>query len=129
MSYRKFYTELGKLLYAVADADGVIRPQEVAALRNVVRKRFIPLHAGADSYGQDHAYYSEFEFEALQEHNADPELAFSSFISYAKGHPKEFTGEMKKLCLLAAEEVGEAFSGKNIYEEEMIRRLKEELEA
>ena len=38
MIYREFYSELGKLLYAVADIDGVITEKEKKKLKEIVKK-------------------------------------------------------------------------------------------
>ena len=73
MLYKNFYSELGKLLYAVADIDGVITQAEKKALHEIVKKELVPAEKHTDEFGTDAAYYAEIEFEYLDEEQMDAE--------------------------------------------------------
>ena len=67
MNHKKYYIELGKLFYAIANADGKIEPKEIAALREIIQNQFVTVEAESDEFGVNDAYYAEFEFETLNE--------------------------------------------------------------
>src|SRR5690606_13704785 len=79
MLYRQFYSELGKLLYAVADVDGMISQKEKKALQELVRKELVPVEKHTDKFGTDVAFYAEIEFDFLEDSMVEPEEAFESF--------------------------------------------------
>ncbi len=51
MLYKKFYSELGKLLYAVAEIDGIITNKEKKALLEIVKKELVPADNHIDKFG------------------------------------------------------------------------------
>ncbi len=63
MDYRMFYSALGKLLYAVADADGIVSPQEKENMFELVQKRLMHKETHTDEFGTNDAWYAAFEFE------------------------------------------------------------------
>ena len=80
MDYKEFYSELGKLLYAVADIDHVITQKEKKALTDIVKKELAPTEVHKDAFGTGTAYYTAMEFDILDDEIADSETAFNSFI-------------------------------------------------
>ena len=102
MLYKDFYSELGKLLYAVADIDGVITQSEKKVLHEIVRKELVPAEKHKDEFGTDAAYYAEIEFEYLDEEIGDADAAFNSFIDFVEEHHTAFDAKMKKVCLHVA---------------------------
>jgi hypothetical protein len=48
-----FYSELGKLLYAVANADGTISVQESAEISNQIRERLLHREMNTDRFGSN----------------------------------------------------------------------------
>ena len=127
MKYNKFYSELGKLLYAVADADGVITKQEKQALLNIVREELVPKDQHADAFGTDAAWYTQIEFEILEESGADAETAFHSFIDYVENHHSAFDSKMIKACLRVAGELASAYHGTNKKEKTLLHQLDQKL--
>lgn len=128
MIYQKFYSELGKLLYAIADVDGVITPQEKKTLQNIVKKELVPDEQHVDAFGTDAAYYTEIEFDFLDEQIVDSEAAFESFINFIELHHTSFDVNLKKVCLHIAKEIAKAYHGTNKKEKIMIEELKQKLE-
>lgn len=104
---------MGKVLYAIAAADGKIHPAEVARLRSVVREEVVPVESSHDQFGTDNAYYVEFEFETLADRDFPAADAYHSFKAYVKEFEGKIDPVMKQTCLNAARKVAEAVRGVN----------------
>ena len=127
MITRSYYKELGKLLYAVAKADGTINPNEATELKRIIKSELVPAEKETDKFGTDAAFYTEFEFEAYEEMDIDAELAYDSFISFVKEHNNYVTLEMREKAYFLATNVSDVFKGKNKAEKNMLDRLKKDL--
>ena len=127
MRYNEFYSEIGKLLYAVADIDGAITKREKKALQEIIRNELVPAEKHTDAYGTDAAYYAEMEFDFLDEQTADSETAFNSFIDFIEEHHTALDERMKKVCLHIADELASAYKRKNKKENALIQKLKDRL--
>ena len=128
MLYKYVYSELGKLLYAVADIDGVITQAEKNALQEIVRKELVPAEKHKDEFGSDAAYYAEIEFNYLEDEISDADAAFNSFIDFVEEHHTAFDEKMKKVCLHVAKEIARAYHKTNKKEKTLIKKLKEKIE-
>lgn len=124
MDHKKFYTELGKLLYAIAAIDGAIHDVEVAVMKRMVSDQLVPQEASMDHFGTDQAFFTEFEFEVMAERSASPEAAFDSFTVYLTQHKESLCAEQKELVLRAAEGVAHAFHGVHAKELRMLSELR-----
>lgn len=127
MNYKTQYINLGKLLYAIAYADGKIEIKEEQKLHNILKSRFVPTEGHKDEFGVNDAWYAEFEFDTLKERNVKAESAFNSFIEYIQDNKQSITPEFRSACIGAAEGVASAFHHINKDENKYIARLKEEL--
>jgi uncharacterized tellurite resistance protein B-like protein len=127
MIYKDFYSEVGKLLYAVADIDGVITQTEKKALQDIVKKELIPADKHSDSFGTESAFYSEIEFDFLDDQIADAEAAFESFIDFVEEHHTAFDQKLRKICIHIANELASAYHGANKKEKALIEKLKKSL--
>lgn len=127
MDYREFYAELGKLLYAVADADGIISTQEKQQLLDLIRSRLTHREIHTDEYGTNDAWYAMFEFEVAEEQAMDPDLAFQSFSDYLDERGREIDEDTRTLCLTLADRLAESYRHTNRKEEALIRKLREKL--
>jgi hypothetical protein len=127
MDYREFYAELGKLLYAVADADGIISPQERESMYQLIRTRLMHREVHTDEYGTNDAWYAAFEFEVAEEQGMSPEEAFTSFSEFLDRRRHEINPETKQVCLLLADRLAESYRHTNRREAELIQQLREKL--
>lgn len=127
MDIKQFYAELGKLLYAVADIDGVITKQEKDELHNLISSRLTQREIHTDEYGTNDAWYAEFEFDVAEEQGMTSEDAFESFSLYMEEHGKYFDASMKDICLLLADRLAGSFHHINAKEKAMLQKLKEVL--
>lgn len=111
MEAQLFYKELGRLLYAIAAADGKISDQEIRTLKKVVSDQLVPQEVSTDHFGTDQAFITEFEFDVLADRGASVEGAFDSFIAYMARHRHDLTAERKELIYRCADAVASAFHG------------------
>lgn len=128
MKYKNFYSELGKLLYAVAKADGTISEKEAITIHKAVAEELVPQEQNTDEFGTDAAYFTEIEFEIMNETFADPEEAFDSFVTYVNEHHTAFDERLKRITLDISERVAAAYYGINREEAQVLHRLREKIE-
>lgn len=127
MEAQLFYKELGRLLYAIAAADGKVEQKEIATLKQVVSEHLVPLEASTDHFGTDQAFITEFEFDVLADRSASAEGAFDSFIAYMARHKNDLEPERKELIYRAADAVASAFHGVNKAELPLLIELRKHL--
>lgn len=66
---KQYYKEFGKMVYAVAMADGVITPEEKEILHSSVLKYLAAYEESEDSSNMNTAFYVDFEFDqSAKEH-------------------------------------------------------------
>ncbi|REJ81739.1 MAG: hypothetical protein DWQ44_11480 [Bacteroidetes bacterium] len=129
MIARRFYIELGKLLYAIADIDGAISEKERIALKQSVKDELLPLENYNDEYGTDLAYYTEFEFDFLDENRPDPETALDSFLNFIQEYKYSFDDKLKNVCMKLSTGLASSFHGINSKEKKLLDRVKSELDS
>ncbi len=127
MDYQEFYIETGRLLYAIAMADGEIQEDEKSKMLNLVRDTLRKLENSVDAFGTSNAFYTEFELERLIDFNVESEESFNSFIDYLELNVSEITPDLKEIIISMAEEVAEAWDGVVAEENLYLNRLKESL--
>lgn len=127
MRYERLYSEIGKLLYAVADIDRKVSPKEKTKLLEIVKGELLKSEGEKDEFGTPVGYYPQIEFEILEEEVADAETAFQSFIDYLEEYHKGIEPRIRKLCLKVAKEIADSYYGTNKKEQALIDRLKETL--
>lgn len=127
MEAQLFYKELGRLLYAIAAADGKVTAQEIGTLKRIVSGELVPQEASTDHFGTDQAYITEFEFDVLADRDASSEGAFDSFIAYMARHKNDLAPERRELIYRAADAVADAFHGVNKAELPLLIELRRHL--
>src|SRR5689334_16183311 len=127
MLYKQFYSELGKLLYAVAEVDGKISPEEKQALKKIIRKELVPCENSTDEFGTDAAFYAEFEFDILEDSKASPRAAFQSFITFVENHHSAFDQRLRAATLKVVNELADAYHKNSEKEKDLIETLKAKL--
>lgn len=120
-----FYQNLGKLFYAIASADKVVRESEYESLHKIVKSEWLKVDDIEDEFGVDAAFQIEIVFEWLNyEEEANAEECFLQFQTYFEEHTAMFTNNIKKLVWTTCNSIAGAFSGKNKSELMMLGRLK-----
>lgn len=127
MDYQMFYAELGKLLYAVADADGVVSASERETLYQLVQSRLMHKETHTDEFGTNDAWYAAFEFEVADEQIMSAADAFLSFTEYIESHKNVLDDDMRRLCLTLADRLADSYRHTSKKEKELIQKLREVL--
>lgn len=124
----KFYQNLGKLFYAIAASDKVVREEELNKLKETVKKVWLTSNLVQDDVKAEAEHSIINTFKWLNRDNEyDAETCFNSFISYKKDHEQLFTKELNALILKTANGIASSFSGKNKSELIMLAKLNLEL--
>lgn len=129
MDHKQFYSELGKLLYAIADIDGMITKEEKQKMLELVKRKLVPPEKEKDQFGTNKAWYAEMEFDYLDEQIVEPVAAFESFVDFVEDHYSGFTEQMLKLSVDLSKEIARAYRGTNKKEEQVIHELVKKLKA
>ena len=124
----KFYQNLGKLFYAIAASDKVVKEEELNKLKETVKKVWLTSNLVQDDVKAEAEHSIINTFKWLNRDNEyDAETCFNSFISYKKDHEQLFTKELNALILKTANGIASSFSGKNKSELIMLAKLNLEL--
>ena len=126
MKTKDFYIHLGRLLYAVAKADGNIQDEELTDLYKLVINE-LKDEAIFGLKNEVDAYYTEFEFEALMDKDADINEALNSFFVFIDEHGKSFTSPMKDITIRAATQVAESYQGIVPEEQLILDKIQEKI--
>jgi uncharacterized tellurite resistance protein B-like protein len=127
INYREFYIELGKLVYAISKADGKVRKKEFETLHTLITEDLIFLDNIRDSFGTDLSWYTEFEFEAMENDEVSSEEAFTSFLYYLHENKNLLDQKHRDVILSISKKIANSFRGICKAEEDIINRLDAEL--
>lgn len=119
----EFYQNLGRLFYAVASADRVIRKEEIEVLKRVVEKEWMKKDRSKDIYGTDTALQIEIVFDWLDANKPEAEESFERFAEFYKDHKGLFTDSVKDDLMATSNEIASAFRDKNKSELIMLAKL------
>lgn len=122
------YEVLGKLFYAIAATDGVVKPKEFNKLKELVKSLWLSVDDTEDDFHTDAAYQIEIVFDWLNDqNNLDSDKLFDEFVAYKDNQSHFFTPNIKKLITKTANEIANSFSGKNKSELILLAKLDLEL--
>ena len=123
-STNHMYQNLGKLFYAVAAADGIIRDEEIKALHKVVVNRWQNIDDEEDDFGMDAAFQIEIVFEWLNDQDISAEQCYKDFKFFKSRHESLFTTKINRIIWRTVVAIADAFHGKNKAEKEMLAKIK-----
>lgn len=121
--HQRFYQNLGRLFYAIAAADGIVRKEEVDSLKEIVRKEWLAQDDYLDEFGTDAAFQIEIIFDWFDANKPDPQNAFQTFTDFYTGHKELFNELVKDKILNTSRNLAAAFRGKNKSELVMLAKL------
>lgn len=121
--HQKFYQNMGRLFYAIAAADGIVRKEELDSLKGIVREEWLDLDDYTDEFGTDSAFQIEIIFEWLDANKPDPQEAFQNFLEFHAENKTLFNKQINEKILGASRKIAAAFRGKNKSELVMLARL------
>lgn len=119
-----FYQNLGKLFYAIAASDNVVRESEYKSLKKIVKSEWLKVDDIVDEFGEDAAFQIEIVFDWMDYETPNAENCFMEFESFFTKNKSRFTDPIKQLIWNTANAIAGAFSGKNKSELMMLGRLK-----
>ena len=119
-----FYQQLGKLFFSVASVDKTVREEEIAQLKEIVKKEWLPLENSLSEFGDDAAYQIEIVFDWLVENDWNMGRIVPDFEIFKKEHPHLFTSQVNDLILKTAKAITNSFSGKSKSESVLIDQLR-----
>lgn len=118
-----FYQNVGKLFYAVAYADKVVREEEIVELKKVIETVWLPLEDTEDEFGMDNAFNIEFMFQYLNDNKESAEQCFKDFQLYAKANKTMFSEYIIEITINTCIAIADSFAGTNKAEKKMIDNL------
>lgn len=124
----EFYQNLGKLFYAIAASDKMVRPEEYAKLKDIVKKDWMSSNLIEDSFKKNAEASIINTFNWLEnDKEYDAETCYNSFVTYKKQNKALFINEVNQLIIKTATAIVYAFSGSNKQELILLTKLKLEL--
>jgi len=129
IDYKRYYAELGKLLYAAADLDKVITPEEKKELQEIVKRELVPMAKNTDEFGTSAAHYTEFEFDFLDDRIIDSKTALQSFLDYVDEHRRLLDENMRKSCIRLTQRLLDSYGDRNKKEQALLVQIKTKLTA
>lgn len=121
--HQRFYQNLGRMFYAIAAADRIVRKEEVDTLKDVVRKEWLKQDDSKDDFGENSAFQIEIVFDWLDANKPEVEEAFQRFSDFYKEHKELYNSEIKEKIMNASREIASAFRGNNKSELVMLAKL------
>lgn len=118
-----FYQNLGKLFYAIAAADNVVRKSEYESMKKIVKSEWIKVDDVVDEFGADAAFQIEIVFDWMDYETPNAESCFKEFESFFTENKSLYTDSIKQLIWDTANAIAGAFAGKNKSELMMLGRL------
>jgi len=122
---KQYYKELGKLVYAVAAADGAIQPEEKEKLHQFVLKEMAYHEHTVDSSGMNQAFYVDFEFDSAEEKHSDTGEIIKSYSRFVHSNFESNDEPLIKNSLKLLEAVALAYSKRN--EKNIIDTVRQEM--
>lgn len=107
---KDYYRELGRLLYAIAMADGIIQPEEIYELHHFVIKELALNERTYDSSGMNQAFYVDFEFDDQIVKHLPLNGAVKNFRKYIEKHIEPGDGPLIDRSVRLMEAVAYAYS-------------------
>ena len=123
-----FYQLLGRIFYATAQADKVIRPEEITELKQMVKDVWIDLEDAADEFNSDAGYQIEIVFDYLLENDIIVENAIKDLKEFKRIHASLFTDQINALIMETAGRIASSFAKRNKSELVFLSQLQIALE-
>jgi hypothetical protein len=122
----KFYQNLGKLFFAVAACDNVVRDEEFASLKKTVTNHWLEIDNTEDEFGNDAVYQIEIVFDflhasAFEDHANDFVEDFATFKSQ---NEELFPPKVERIIWRTCVAIADAFYGRNSAEKEILAKIK-----
>ncbi len=122
----KFYQNLGKLFFAVAACDNVVREEEFSSLKKTVTNHWMEVDDVKDEFGNDAAYQIEIVFDFL--HSSGFEGHANDFVDdfeiFKNKYEELFPPKVERIIWRTCVAIADAFYGRNSAEKEILAKIK-----
>lgn len=108
-----FYQLLGRIFFAVAQADKVIRPEEISELKQIVKDVWLDVDESTDDFNSDAAFQIEIVFDYLLNSDVIVEDTINDLKVFKKMHSSLFTTSIKDLIMETAFRIASSFAKRN----------------
>ncbi len=130
MERKDYYIALGKLVYAIAQADGKVQSEESSRIFDFVIAQLSKAeYAPEKGKTALKVFDIEKEFHRLREEKVPAQLVCQQFIDFVDTHNADFTEKHKTTCISLMKDVAEAHEGINEAENAMISKIKKHLDS
>lgn len=122
---QNLFPQLGKLFYAIAASDKVVRDEERTTLRIILENEW----ENTDLFGNgdwdfNAADQIEVTFDWMETYQPSPYAVFKEFKDFKRDNEELFTPELKQMIWKTADGIASTFAGKNKSELVMLSKLK-----
>ena len=122
----KFYQNLGKLFFAVAACDNVVREEEFSSLKKTVTNHWMEIDDSEDEFGNDAVYQIEIVFDflhasAFEDHSDE---FVDDFAAFKKENEALFPPKVERAIWRTCVTIADAFYGRNRSEKEVLAKIK-----
>lgn len=121
MDYNTLYTEIGRMAYALAKANGSVSDKDSEFLVSFI-------NAEMEQTGTDAVLYVGAEFNKLRSMNASARDAFSAFTGYVEKHSTNFQDRIIHLCMRLAIKIAATDDGIDETETALINKLRKKFD-
>jgi hypothetical protein len=122
---KQYYKELGKMVYAIAAVDGVIKTEEAEALHIFVQKDLATNEAHLDSSGMNEAFYVDFEFEDSTKTKPDINATLKSYAKFIHNNYEQADANLINRSVKLLHTVADAYNREK--ENEVVMQIKSEI--
>ena len=127
MNYPGLYAEIGRLAYAIANADGVIHSSEVEKICDFIGREIEQVGTD-DKVSEEAVLQAVVEFNKLRNQNASAKEAYLGFLNFIDFKPEFFSFRVKNLCINLSLRIASAHEGIDETEMALINKLKKKLD-
>jgi uncharacterized protein (UPF0210 family) len=128
MIEREFYKELGKILYAIAKADGNVQDKEVDEVEKQILNELKTLKLYKDNPDYKEIILAKLSFANCLRNHTPVKAAASSFLNYVKEFGDRLDSNVKEIALSLINHVAKVYKGVSKEEEKLIHEIKQVLE-
>ncbi len=109
----ELYQILGRIFFAMAQADKVIRPEEIDALKKIVKEDWLHVDETFDEFASDSAYQIEIVFDYLVDNEMDAGDVLYQLTEFKRINTHLFNPQLKDLILKSANKIASSFARRN----------------
>lgn len=120
---------MGKLFFAIAWADRDMNPNEVFALKKLVKEEWRQADEEVDAHGSEVVYQIEIVFDWLMEQDFVPYNCLEDFKDYHRTHKDMFSAEVNQMIWKTANAIALSFASMNKSELIALNQLKHILQS